>query len=202
MVYTKWFESDFVIDSFLRRKIIVSQRMNLIALISLGMWCGTAMVGCNSSETATTGGAANKATELGQQYVESSEPAGAISVGAARSPSATAGPIVLVGRIGGSKEPFVEGMAAFTIVDEKVPFCAPEENCPTPWDYCCQQNEVKKNIAMVKIVDDQGNVVAYDARELVHVAELNRVVVTGTSETDDQGNLTVLARTVFIHPTH
>jgi hypothetical protein len=54
---------------------------------------------------------------------------------------------------------------------------------------------------MVKIVDDQGNVVAYDARELIHVAELNRVVVTGTSQTDDQGNLTVLARTVFIHPT-
>ncbi len=48
----------------------------------------------------------------------------------------------LSGRIGGSEKPFVDGLAAFTIVDLKVPYCADDEGCPTPWDYCCNQKDV------------------------------------------------------------
>ena len=55
--------------------------------------------------------------------------------------------VVLVGRIGGSEAPFVDGLAAFTIVDAKVPPCSAEEGCETPWDYCCEQDAVKDNIA-------------------------------------------------------
>src|SRR5437868_1175777 len=48
--------------------------------------------------------------------------------------------VVLVGRIGGSKEPFVAERAIFTLVDSRLKLCgesSPEDSCETPWDYCC-----------------------------------------------------------------
>jgi len=131
-------------------------------------------------------------------YVVKTEPAGALAVGDARSSVKDQQEVVVVGRIGGSVKPFVEGVAAFTIVDLKVPYCAPDEGCPTPWDYCCEQGQVKSNIAMVKVVDSQGQPVAQDARALLGVAELNTVVVRGRAERDADGNLAVLAQEVFL----
>ena len=108
--------------------------------------------------------------------------------------------MTLVGIIGGSSKPFVDGLAAFTIVDPKVPYCSADEGCPTPWDYCCTQDQVKGNIATVKIVDDTGKPVAVDARKMLNVKELSTVVVQGTARRDDQGNLTVAASQVFVRP--
>lgn len=152
-------------------------------------------VGCNQSETASTEAAAATAQS---QYTAATEPAGAIPVGEARQSSQDGQDITLVGVIGGSSKPFVEGLAAFTVVDQKVPYCAAEEGCPTPWDYCCTQDQVKDNVATIKIVDDAGNPVAQDARELLDVKELSTVVVTGKANRDDQGNLTIAANQVFV----
>lgn len=131
-------------------------------------------------------------------YVVTSEPQGALEVGQARESVSDDEEVVLVGRIGGSAEPFVDGIAAFTIVDMKVPHCAADEGCPTPWDYCCTQNQVKDNIATVKVVDAQGNPVAKDARELLGVKELNAIVVHGKAERDAEGNLALLADQVYV----
>ncbi len=133
-------------------------------------------------------------------YAAESEPNGAIPVGEAREKTEDGQDVTLVGLVGGSSEPFVEGLAAFTIVDAKVPYCAEDEGCPTPWDYCCQTDAVKDNIATVKIVDDSGNPVSLDAREFLSVKELSTVVVTGKAQRDDQGNLTVAAKQVFVRP--
>jgi hypothetical protein len=89
-------------------------------------------------------------------------------------------------------------MAAFTIVDAKVPYCAADESCPTPWDYCCQTDAVKDNIATVQIVDESGKPVLSDARKLLNVKELSTVTVQGTVKRDKQGNLTVLATKLFV----
>ncbi|MBA3480655.1 MAG: hypothetical protein H0T51_02465 [Pirellulales bacterium] len=131
-------------------------------------------------------------------YVISSEPQGAVAVGNARKEVKDQDEVVLVGRIGGSETPFVDGIAAFTIVDSAVPHCSPEEGCPTPWDYCCEQNAVKENIAMVKIVDAQGKAVSKDARALLGVKELNLVVVRGKAQRDADGNLSLLADQIYV----
>lgn len=131
-------------------------------------------------------------------YLASSEPADATGVGDVRKSAEDQDDVVLEGRIGGSKKPFVEGIAAFTIVDPKVPYCAPEEGCKTPWDYCCTQNQVKDNIATIKLVDEKGNPVAEDAKKLLGVKELSTVVVQGKAERDEKGNLSVLADQVFV----
>ncbi len=155
-----------------------------------------ALVGCGegngSAETKSVVPSALSA------YILPSEPADAIAVGAARESAENNKPITVVGRIGGSQKPFVDGLAAFTIVDLKVPFCAEDEGCPTPWDYCCQQDDVKSNIATVKIIDDSGKTVQGDARELLSVKELSEVVVQGIAKHDEQGNLSLAVSKVFV----
>lgn len=137
-------------------------------------------------------------SEAGAKFIAASEPANAVGVGSARESSQNDEDVVLVGRIGGSGKPFVDGVAAFTIVDPKVPHCSKEEGCKTPWDYCCEQNQVKQNIATVKIVDGETNTVQEDARKLLGVKELNVVVVHGKAKRDDAGNLTVLADQIYV----
>lgn len=156
--------------------------------------------GCSDKADVASTPNQDTATAAASPYAAESEPDGAIPVGEARENTEDGQDVTLVGLVGGSSEPFVDGLAAFTIVDPKVPYCADDEGCPTPWDYCCQTDAVKDNIATVKIVDDTGNPVAQDAREFLSVKELSTVVVTGKAQRDDQGNLTVAAKQVFVRP--
>lgn len=134
----------------------------------------------------------------GKQFLMMDEPANAIPVGTAKSDVKDGDSIALLGHIGGSTDPFVSGLAAFTIVDPKVAYCPPECGCPTPWDYCCAGNEVKDSIATIKIVNADGELVDEDAKPLLGVKELSLVVVQGTAQRDEQGNLSVLAEKVFV----
>ena len=166
-------------------------RVSMMA-VSMGILFGA--MGCSpSSENAS-----KDASRQNAKYALVSEPANAMPVGEARKTAKTDEAITLVGLIGGSSAPFVDGMAAFTIVDTKVPYCAADEGCPTPWDYCCQTNAVKDNIATVQIVDERGKPVLSDARKLLNVKELSTVTVQGTVKRDQQGNLTVLATKLFV----
>jgi len=165
---------------------------NLIVLSALTLTVGCAQPDTESSSATSTAGNA--------KYLVTSEPTDAMPVGVARESVENEQSVTVVGLIGGSRDPFVEGLAAFTIVDPKVPYCADEEGCPTPWDYCCTQDQVKGNIATVKVVDESDEPVTDDARQLLGVKELSTVVVTGTAQRDDAGNLTVAATQVFVRP--
>lgn len=134
----------------------------------------------------------------GTKYLAESEPDSALSVAKAREVVLDDQSVTLVGMIGGSSEPFVDGLAAFTIVDTEVPHCSPDEGCPTPWDYCCTQDQVAQSIATVKVVDESEDLIAVDARDLLGVKELSTVVVEGTAKRDDKGNLTVTTTKVFV----
>ncbi len=50
----------------------------------------------------------------------------------------------------------------------------------------------------MKVVDDTGNPVGEDAREMLGVKELSTVVVKGKALRDEQGNLTIAASEVFV----
>jgi len=169
------------------------------SILSLGTGL-LALAGCGGGENDPANTSANRSPGT-SIYNADSEPAGAMAVGEARQSVTNEQDVVLVGRVGGSAEPFIDRVAAFTIVDLKVPHCSSEENCPTPWDYCCTQNEVKENIAVIKVVDSSGKLVRQDARELLGVQELDTVVVKGQARRDESGNLTLLAERVFVRQT-
>ncbi len=140
--------------------------------------------------------AVEKPTNTASEYLLIDEPAGAKGVAEVRRTAKDNDEVVAVGRVGGSADPFVAGVAAFTLVDVALKPC--EDGCPTPWDYCCDAQEtVAANSAMVQVVDAGGRLVASDAKKLLGVKELSEVVVRGKARRDSQGNLTILASGVY-----
>jgi hypothetical protein len=152
------------------------------------------MVGCSESNKPAAQTSASTAPDA--TYLLAEKPADVKGVVQVREESQNDEEVTVEGRIGGSEKPFVDQIAAFTIVDPKLDWCAVDEGCPTPWDYCCADKTGK--MAMVKIVGPDGQPVSKDARELLGVKELSKVIVQGKAKRDDQGNLTVLAQKVHV----
>jgi hypothetical protein len=159
-----------------------------------GLLLGAMLLGgCGGS---TDGGSVSTSTE--SAYLSLAPLDGAQGVAAAREADNDGEQITIVGLIGGSEKPFVDNLAAFTIVDESVPHCSDEEGCPTPWDYCCETDKLPANSATIKIVDDNGKTLDRDAKALLGVAELSRITVRGTAKRDSAGNLTVNAQKIHV----
>jgi hypothetical protein len=137
-------------------------------------------------------------------FLLTTAPDGAVEVSAARNSSKDADDVVVVGRIGGSLDPWVKGVAAFSIVDSSLRACSDETeegevcSCKTPWDYCCETDKLPTAMALVKFVDDGGKVVPHDAKTNFGVQELDTVIIKGKAKRDDAGNLTILAKSMFV----
>lgn len=135
------------------------------------------------------------------EFLLASEPAEAKAVGVLRESSKDNDEVVIVGRIGGSTHPWVDGAAAFTIVDESLAACGDEEECgcPTPWDYCCvSSDKIATNSVTVKFTDENQRTRRFNPKDIFGLAELQTVVVEGTVDRDDTGKFTILARKMFI----
>jgi hypothetical protein len=133
-------------------------------------------------------------------FLLDAEPPGAIGVAETRRTATDEAEVVVVGRVGGSKQPFVDGLAAFQIVDPALPPCRPDCGCPTPWDFCCDLNILPENKATIKVVDKTSNPLDVDARQLLGIKELTTVVVRGKARRDEAGNLSVLADGIYVRP--
>lgn len=167
--------------------------MRLVAMFTLLSLVG-ALVGCGGGASAPPAAAGPSAE--GAKFVLATEPADAKGVKELKANAKDGDEIVIEGRIGGDEKPWVEGQAAFMVVDKSLKPC--EEGCPTPWDYCCDLNELPSCKAMVKFVDAGGKTVASDAKTLLGVKELTTVVIKGKAKKDEAGNLTVIASGVFV----
>ena len=146
---------------------------------------------------ATLAAESEPASEKG--YLLKEEPKDAKAVVAVRKEGKNGEDVVIVGRIGGRKNPWIKGAAAFSIVDEAIKSCdqIPGDTCPTPWDYCCEVGLPQKTV-LVTFVDDAGKVVKKDARQLLKVKELQTVVVKGKVKRDKTDNVSIQATNVFV----
>lgn len=155
------------------------------------------LIGCGTRSAPT---ASSGPSPEGKSFVLTSEPAEAKDVKDVRAESKDADEVTVVGRIGGDTNPWVEGQAAFLLVDTALKPCNEKEDdaCETPWDYCCDTDLLPSHKAMVKVVDTHGKTVPTDARELLGVKEMQTVVVHGKAKRDEAGNLTVLADGVYV----
>ncbi len=160
------------------------------------------IIGCSQERPTTTAPpTSNPALAVdGSKYLLSNEPDDGMNVIKAREATKDGDQVVIVGRIGGGKSPWIEGRAAFFIVDCSLNACSdiPGDKCDQPWDYCCETHKLPTSTALVKVVDENGDLMKADARELLKVKELSTVVVTGKSQRDDAGNLTILASGVYV----
>jgi len=83
-------------------------------------------VGCGSREQPP--GAATITVD-GAKYLAAAEPADARHVAALRKDARDGEAVVIVGRVGGMKQPVVQGRAAFLIVDLALKACAADPDC-------------------------------------------------------------------------
>jgi hypothetical protein len=89
----------------------------------------------------------------------------------------------------------VKGYAAFTLMDESLPYCGesnPEDKCKTPWDYCCEKATTRSQHALVvELRAPDGKVLPAPA--LPELRLLDVVTVVGHLEVDAAGNSVLVA---------
>ena len=103
-----------------------------------GLWIAivgfVALAGCGGS-----GGSSKKTPQVDvSKFLLAQEPAGAKGVKEIRESAKDQDEIAVIGRIGGMAIPWVDNVAAFSIVDPEMKSCSDmgDDHCPKPWDYC------------------------------------------------------------------
>jgi hypothetical protein len=124
-------------------------------------------------------------------------PTGAHGVLETRAVARPGDSVVVAGRV----MDFVEGRAALRMVDASLPACneaGPMDDCPTPWDFCCDDPaELAQALAVVEL-RDAGGLVKSGLRGFHGLDHLKPLVVQGTLEQDADGNLTVAATGIHV----
>ena len=170
---------------------VVMNRVSIVLVLVL-------MAGCSQQSDPTA-----VQTLTGAEYLLSTEPEDARPVAEICKSAKDADQVVVVGRIGGTKNPWIEGRAAFSIADTSLVSCNEGscEGCETPWDYCCSPKETRiESILLVKFVDKDGQVVRKAAQEMFHLKELQTVVIQGRVKRDETGNVSIFAEGLFVRP--
>jgi hypothetical protein len=88
----------------------------------------------------------------------------------------------------------VKGRAIFYLTDESVLDCTrtgDEDHCNTPWDYCCQEKQMKKSTILVELRGADGKPVPVAD---LGIRELDLVAVRGTLSKTESGRLVLLAQ--------
>tara|TARA_Y100000385_G_scaffold268296_1_gene305197 strand:- start:118 stop:663 length:546 start_codon:yes stop_codon:yes gene_type:complete len=178
--------------------------MKILMTCTIIMIVSSTLSGCTSETSSTTSNGPLEKADAdfvdSSAYLLSAEPKDATSVIRVREEAASDDEVLIVGCIGGSSNPWIEGRAAFTIVDLSLKSCNDtlEDKCPTPWDYCCETDKLPTSSALVKFVDNSNKVLKADPKTLFGVAELSTVIIKGSAQRDDADNLTVLASGIFV----
>ena len=132
-------------------------------------------------------------------------PEGAVEIHEARGGAVPGEEITLRGRVMGRSHPFVDGRAAFVLGDTTLLTPCnekPDDECPTPWDVCCDSAEAKREgTATIQIVGDDGRVIAQPLREVNGLVELSTLTLRGTVADGSSGDaLIVNATAIHVHP--
>jgi hypothetical protein len=154
--------------------------------------------GCGGSSTATSSQSAQaEVVKLDPSLVLAEEPAEILSVAEVREKAKDGDEVVVAGWIAGSKQPIIEGRAAFTIVDLSLP---PMKCAEIPYSFCCMPKEtLLPKVVLVKFVDEQGKTILKDARGLLGIKEGATVVIRGHAKCTEEGDVTaVLANGLYL----
>jgi hypothetical protein len=155
--------------------------------------------GCSKKDASKNTTADLPASNLPDSYWLKTAPTGAKPVVEVREKAKTGDQVVVTGIVGGRKQPFTDGAAAFTIVDDSVKKCTMDE-CETPWDFCCEPPENLKRSMVIVEFRDGASPLKTSARGFHGLDNMKNVVVTGEAKRDDAGNVIVVAKGVFITP--
>ena len=123
-------------------------------------------------------------------------PADALDVKHARETTENGAEIVVVGRVGD----LLDKRAQFKLVDRSFVACSdrPEDECKTPWDYCCEEPTALSQGTLVVECRDGDQLRKVTAAGFHGLDHLKEVVVRGKAIKDDAGNLIVVADGIHV----
>jgi len=152
------------------------------------------LTSCTDSSQPPTSLAAGASDVLTKTFAAVQE--APISILKARESAKPGQNVTLKGVVMGSKNPFVDGRAAFILGDpDKLTSCnlKPDDQCATPWDVCCETPEdIKASIVTIQVVDANGKVLREPIRNVNGLKALSTVVVNGTVTDTSNADLLVL----------
>ena len=177
----------------------------VLAASSLGF-----VSGCNTSVAEED----PRVSEARSRLILKEEPSDALGVAEAKESVNAGDELTVVGRINaGEHRPWDDGRASFIICDAASVLLTSDsaneeshghahqhgeghdhDNCP----FCNKAKAMASSLAIVKFFDDDGEVVAIDARRLLSVRENQIVVVRGRGTIDPLGNLEIAADGIYI----
>ena len=97
----------------------------------------------------------------------------------------------------------VKGLHAYNLVDDSLYYCGKggvEDQCKTPWDYCCvDAGERAAATISVEVRDANGKVLPMGrSGPVVDLRLLDLVTVKGKIEKDEHGNVTIVETMRYI----
>lgn len=175
--------------------------MRRVALPLFALFASAWIAGCGGSASSGSGQPqdAGRAVTRSSEYRLDLKPAGAMAVTELRKTAQDGDQVVVTGRIGGGIDPWIEGRAAFILVDPVASataaagdgVCA-EEDCS------CLAEKLADAITVVKFVDGDGKTLETDARQLLGVKAMQNVVVKGTAQRIGEGNVSIRAQGIYV----
>jgi hypothetical protein len=166
---------------------------------------GVVVVGCDERPRSNGGQSAAPANAeaLPASLALAEAPAGAQDVLAVRKEAKEGDAVVVRGRVGGSRSPFVEGHASMQIVDPSLKACGegtPMDECKTPWDFCCSDsNEIAGHSASVQVIGADGKPLRASLQGFAGLKPLSKVTVKGVvAKSADSGALVINATGVHV----
>lgn len=141
------------------KKALCVAAVGMVALLFLSS------TGCDSKQSTAVKepAPADTAATLPAGMMLEQAPEGALEVAAAKQSAKEGDEVVVRGRIGGGKHPFVNNRAVFQLADSSIRTCDEKgsDGCPTPWDYCCEpKDQVAAKSITVQVADDNGKPLA------------------------------------------
>lgn len=167
-------------------------RLIVIATLAAGL------VGCLRNSGPST---------AGKNYLLEFEPQNAMGVvelkNALSSDSPPTGEMVVLGRVGaGDQDVFDQEQASFLLRDMDLEISPQDHDGHSDNCKFCQdkKEQALKSMALVRIVNDSGNVVSLSAESLLGLVKDQVVVAQGIGSVDEVGTFVFDASKVFVRP--
>jgi hypothetical protein len=165
----------------------------MMGFILAGAW------GCDETPRSTPGPSAR----LPENLVLRERPEGARNVNDIRLSAAADQRVVVQGVIAGRKEPLSPDRAILVLLDESIRLCSqiPGDECPTPWDACCEPSEVLAGASVsVEVADGTGAVVRAPLDTIPGIKPGAKLIVSGTVRTLAESVVMVRADGIYVEP--
>jgi len=175
------------------------------AVVLVAVAAGWMAIGCgrdpNAVEQRSATSARTRVAALPAGLFVDEAPSGGRSVADLKADKRATGEVVIHGRIGGRKQPFVDGAAVFLLADAGMKSCAElhGDACRTPWDYCCEPREsLAAKTATIQIVGADGKPLRADLAGQQGMSPLAELTIAGEVAQRDGGTLVINARTIHV----